>query len=83
METKVVKISEENYRWFVRFAAELQRIRGVPVSFDKAFKELKTKASARDALLAVAGSWSMSDFKAKRLEKENRRLWKTWKPSSV
>ena len=81
--SKTIKISEENYRWLARFAAELQRKRGDPVSFDDAVKELKVRISARDAFLSVAGSWNMSDAEAAAFEKENRTLWKTWKMPSA
>lgn len=83
MESKTIKVSRESYEWLVRFAAMLQRVRGNPVSFDDAVRELKTRVSARDALLALAGSWKMSDAEAKRLEKNNRKVWSTWKLSSV
>lgn len=83
MENKTIKLSEESYRWLARIAAMLQREKGEPVSFDEAVKELKIRNSARDALLAVAGSWKMSDVAAEKFEKDNRTLWKTWKLSSA
>ncbi len=83
METKTIKISGESYRWLARIAAMLQREKGAPVSFDEAVKELKIRISARDALLAAAGNWKMSDTEAEKFEKESRKLWKTWKLSSV
>jgi predicted CopG family antitoxin len=64
METKTIKISAENYRWLARLAAALQKEEREPVSFDKAVTEIKTKISARDALLAMAGIWKMSSKEA-------------------
>ena len=83
MESKTIKLSDESYRWLARIAAMLQREKGAPVSFDEAVKELKTRNSARDALLALSGSWKMSDSEAEKFENENRKLWKTWKLPSV
>ncbi|MEK6825309.1 MAG: hypothetical protein AABY00_00830 [Nanoarchaeota archaeon] len=83
METKTIKISKENYMWLTRLAAALQKEEGTPISFDKAVTEIKTKISARDALLAMAGIWKMSDEEAEKFEKENHKLWKTWKHQYV
>lgn len=81
METKTIKISEENYRWLARLAAKLQQEQGNPVSFNEAINELKSKK--KRSLLDLAGSWKMSDEEAERFEKESRALWKTWKLQSV
>ena len=83
MESKTIKVSGEVYQWLARFAAELQRERGSSVSFDDALRTLKRGSSGRDALLAVAGSWKMTDKEAERFEEENRTLWKTWKLPSA
>ena len=79
MESKTIKVSGETYRWIARVAAELQKERGEPASFDEALRALKRKRSSRDGLLAIAGRWKMSDKEAERFEKESRALWKTWK----
>lgn len=41
MSSKVVKIKEENYRWLLKKAADMQKKIGKPVSFDDALTEIK------------------------------------------
>ena len=79
MESRTIKVSADTYRWLACLAAELQKERGEPASFEKALQALKRKRSSRNGLLAVAGRWKMSDKEAERFEKESRALWKTWK----
>ncbi len=79
MDQKTIKLSVENYRWLAKLAADLQKKKGIPISFDEAVSELKSKRSSRNGLLSVAGRWNMSDKEAERFEKETRTLWKTWK----
>jgi len=43
MTLKTIKISEENYRWLLQLAGELQKNYGRSISVDKALSELKEK----------------------------------------
>ena len=61
METKTVKISEENYKKIRKFAGELQKEIGEPVSVDRALSFLFKKTSIKD----LAGALKMTDKEAK------------------
>ena len=41
MESKVIKIKEENYKWLLKIASDIQKKLGRPVSFDEALTEIK------------------------------------------
>ncbi len=43
MNERTIKISEENYRWLLGIAAELQKKKEVRVSFDNAIDSFKEK----------------------------------------
>jgi hypothetical protein len=43
MVFRTIKISEENYKWLLNIAADLQKKRGEPTSFDDALTEIKLR----------------------------------------
>ena len=81
METKTIKVSAETYRWLARIAAELQKERGEPTSFDDAITELKQKKKGK--LSDLAGSWEMSDTEWEKIQSDLHKGWKKWKNPSV
>lgn len=44
MGSKVIKISEENYKWLLKIASDMQKKLGKPASFDDAITEIKSRA---------------------------------------
>jgi len=83
MTSKTIKISEENYRWLLHIAAELQKKRGKVITFDETLDELKEKRKGNKSIMKLAGSWDMSDEEWKKINNELRRGWKKWKVPSV
>ena len=47
MGSKVIKIKEENYKWLLKVASDLQKKVGKPVSFDEALTEIKNKVNKK------------------------------------
>lgn len=43
MGSKAIKIKEENYKWLLKIASDIQKKLGRPVSFDEALTEIKNK----------------------------------------
>jgi len=43
MGSKAIKISEENYKWLLKIASDIQKKLGRLVSFDEALTEIKKK----------------------------------------
>ena len=76
MDSKVIKISEMNYRWLAEKAGALQQARGKPISFDAALDSLRQGSKVSDA----AGLWKLSNKDAAALKMHLRRVWKTWTP---
>lgn len=79
METKTVKISEENYKKIRQFAGELQKETGSAISVDKALTFLLKKTSIKD----LAGGWKMSDKEADELMESLKKGWSHWKKKYV
>ncbi len=79
METKNVKISEENYRKIRQFAGELQKEMGTSISMDRALSFLLKKTSIKD----LAGAWKMSDKEADELIVSIKKGWSSWKKRYV
>ena len=75
METKTVKISEGNYRRICEYAGELQKERGKPVSVDTTLSVLLQRKELSD----LAGSWKMNEKEVKKIFKNVRKGWNTWK----
>jgi hypothetical protein len=44
---KVIKIKEENYKWLLKIASDIQKKEGRPVSFDEALSEVKNKTNSK------------------------------------
>ncbi len=38
---KAIKVKEENYKWLLKIASDIQKKLGRPVSFDEALSEIK------------------------------------------
>ncbi len=79
MESKGVKISDENYRWLATLAAELQKQKQRPISLDEALTEIKMKKSDKKNILSFAGMWKISDKEADKLKSKVRAGWVKWK----
>ena len=79
METKTVKISENNYKLLWKYAGELQKELCEPVSIDKAITFLFKKGRITE----LAGTWKMSDEKFSEMMKNLRIGWKQWKIKSA
>ena len=48
MGSKAIKVKEENYKWLLKIAADIQKKLGKPVSFDEALTEIKKKSEKRE-----------------------------------
>ncbi|MBS3092124.1 hypothetical protein J4466_01755 [Candidatus Pacearchaeota archaeon] len=85
MVSKTIKISEENYRWLLKMAADLQSQSERPISFNYTLNAIKNKSynkMKKKKLSDLAGSWKMSDAEAEELKNNLRKSWK-WKIQSV
>ncbi len=47
MVSKAIKIKEENYKWLLKIASDIQKKLGRPVSFDEALTEIKNKRNKK------------------------------------
>ena len=84
MESKSIKISEENYRWLLGLAAEMQKKYGGTVTFDDTLNEVKSIAMRKKkSLVGLAGSWDMSDEEWADIKKGLKKGWKKWKIPSA
>jgi len=43
MASKAIKVKEENYKWLLEKASDIQKKVGRPVSFDEALTEIRKK----------------------------------------
>lgn len=48
MTSKAIKVKEENYKWLLKIASDIQKKVGKPVSFDEALTDIKNKAEKRE-----------------------------------
>jgi len=48
MGSKTIKIKEENYKWLLKIASDIQKKLGKLVSFDEALTEIKNKIEKRE-----------------------------------
>lgn len=77
---KTIKVSEETYRRINTLVGMLREKEKKPVSMNDAIlKALSEVKVGRPKLSDFAGSWKMSDSEAKKLKKDIRNLWKSWK----
>ena len=47
MASKAIKVKEENYKWLLKIASDIQKKLGKPVSFDEALTEIKKMISKK------------------------------------
>ena len=67
MDSKTIKINEENYKMLLNIAAELQKQRGEKTSFDDALSAMKVEGAGKKnkRVSDFAGKWSkISDKEA-------------------
>jgi len=83
MESKVIKLSLDNYRWLSKLAADLQKEKERPVSLDEALTKVKEQKKMKVDILSAAGAWKMSDKEAEKLMKDIRKGWSAWKIKSA
>jgi len=77
---KTIKVKEETYRKINALVGVLREKEKKPVSMNDAILKALTEVRvAKPKLSDFAGSWKMSDAEAKKLKKEIRDVWKTWK----
>lgn len=72
METKVIKISKDNYDWLLSIATMMQRIEKKTATFDDALTRLR-----KQRVTDLAGTWKISEKEADELIKEiySTRTW--------
>ena len=85
MESKTIKISQENYRWLLRIASDMQNEHGKLVTFDNAIESLKKcNMKEKKDIMDFAGIWEdMTDEEAEKLKKDLRKGWGKWKIPSL
>ncbi|HLC84506.1 MAG TPA: hypothetical protein VJH22_01815 [Candidatus Nanoarchaeia archaeon] len=76
MDTKTIKISEDNYRWLMGVAGEIQQREGRSISIDKALSRLR-----RRPLSDLSGKWKGTDKEADEIKKKLSKGW-AWKIGS-
>ena len=69
MVSKTIKVSDENYLWLLRLAAEIQKQHHKPVSFDNVIGNLRENKMEKKKLSDMAGSWKMSEKEAEEIKK--------------
>jgi predicted CopG family antitoxin len=85
MENKTIKISEENYRWLLKIASDLQKEHGKVVTFDSAINSLKKGNIKKNKnIMDFAGIWEdMTDKEAEKIKKDLKNGWGKWKIPSL
>ena len=73
METKVIKVSKENYDWLLSIAAKIQHTEKKTATFDDAINSIR-----RQRVSDLAGSWNISAKEADKLKKDIRAGWSSW-----
>ena len=77
---KSIKVTEDTYRKINALVGFLREKEKKPVSMNDAISKVLSEVRlAKPKLSDFAGSWKMSDREAKKLKKDIRGLWKTWK----
>ena len=49
MVSKVIKVKEDNYKWLLEIASDIQKKLGRPVSFDEALTEIRNKINKKSS----------------------------------
>ncbi len=77
---KSIKVTEDTYRKINALVGFLREKEKKPVSMNDAISKVLSEVRlAKPKLSDFAGSWKMSDREAKKLKKDIRGLWNTWK----
>ena len=77
---KSIKVTEDTYRKINALVGFLREKEKKPISMNDAISKVLSEVRlAKPKLSDFAGSWKMNDMEAKKLKKEIRNLWKTWK----
>lgn len=74
METKVIKISKENYDWLLSVATRMREEEKRTVTFDDALNKIK-----KQRISDLAGSWKISENESKELINEITRSRESWR----
>jgi len=74
---KSIKISQETYEMFNKYAGELRKKKKKSVSLDDVIKELFMKKKPSE----MAGSWKMDDDELKEIKESLKGAWGRWKES--
>lgn len=78
MESKTIKVSQDNYLWLLNLSSDLQKKYGNPVTFDIAINYLRKKPKMKKNIFKTAGKWKMSNKEADNLKKEIKKGWSEW-----
>ena len=72
METKVIKISRENYDWLLSVASVIQKTENRSATFDDAISKIR-----KQRVSDLAGTWKISKKEADELIKDiyESRVW--------
>ena len=49
MVSKVIKVKEDNYKWLLEIASDIQKKLGRPVSFDEALTKIRNKINKKSS----------------------------------
>lgn len=81
MENRTIKISEENYKYLLKIASDLQKKQGRIATFDIAINSLKKcNMKKKKDIMKFAGMWEdMTDEEADVFLKDIEKGWGKWK----
>lgn len=77
MNTKTIKISEDNYRWLIGVAGELQQREGKSTSIDSALSRFR-----QTRLSDLSGKWKGSDRELEQIKAAIAKGW-AWEIKSL
>ena len=84
MALKTIKISEENYLWLLRLAAEMQMKENKRISFDNVIENFRGGRIEKKKIMDFAGIWEdMTNEEAEKLKKYLKKGWGKWKAPSL
>ena len=78
MNLKTIKVSEKGYMELNSYAGSLRVKENRPVSLNEALLKLLEKSGGTD-ISRFAGGWKMSDEEFEKIQKDIKKLWKSWK----
>ena len=79
---KTIKVSATTYEMLNEIVGEMRSEEKRPVSMNEALSRILKEKKKKRNIMDFAGAWKMSDEEAKRIKRELRRSWATWKPKS-